>query len=68
MTAMDAAEVPPPLPLKGSTADYGNLMEKQDAMASATPPPPPPHQRVSQGFPSAESKALLPDVNASPLG
>lgn len=68
MTGMDAAEVPPPLPLKGSMADYGNLMEKQDAMASATPPPPPPHQRVSQGFPSTESKALLPDVTVSSLG
>lgn len=47
MTGMDVAEVPPPLPVKGSSADYGNLLDKQDAVASATPPPPPPHQRVS---------------------
>uniref|UniRef100_A0A8C4M610 Dedicator of cytokinesis 1 n=1 Tax=Equus asinus asinus TaxID=83772 RepID=A0A8C4M610_EQUAS len=45
MTGMDVAEVPPPLPLKGSTADYGNLMENQDFIGSPTPPPPPPHQR-----------------------
>uniref|UniRef100_A0A9L0STH7 Dedicator of cytokinesis 1 n=1 Tax=Equus caballus TaxID=9796 RepID=A0A9L0STH7_HORSE len=45
MTGMDVAEVPPPLPLKGSTADYGNLMENQDFIGSPTLPPPPPHQR-----------------------
>uniref|UniRef100_A0A452TV26 Dedicator of cytokinesis 1 n=1 Tax=Ursus maritimus TaxID=29073 RepID=A0A452TV26_URSMA len=44
-TAMDTAEVPPPLPLKGSMADYGNLVENQDLISSPTPPPPPPHQR-----------------------
>lgn len=45
MTTVDLADVPPPLPLKGSMADYGNLMENQDSVGSATPPPPPPHQR-----------------------
>uniref|UniRef100_A0ABI7X9B9 Dedicator of cytokinesis 1 n=1 Tax=Felis catus TaxID=9685 RepID=A0ABI7X9B9_FELCA len=45
LTGMDTAEVPPPLPLKGSMADYGNLMENQDLISSPTPPPPPPHQR-----------------------
>ncbi|XP_075889561.1 dedicator of cytokinesis protein 1 [Nelusetta ayraudi] len=39
------AEVPPPLPLKGNTADYGNLQENQDASSPSTPPPPPPHHR-----------------------
>ena len=48
MTAMDTAEVPPPLPLKGGMADYGNLLENQDLISSPTPPHPPPHQRVSQ--------------------
>lgn len=47
-TGMDMAEVPPPLPLKGSMADYGNLLENQDLISLPTPPPPPPHQRVSQ--------------------
>ncbi|XP_006747418.1 dedicator of cytokinesis protein 1-like isoform X2 [Leptonychotes weddellii] len=45
VTGMDTAEVPPPLPLKGSMADYGNLVENQDLISSPTPPPPPPHQR-----------------------
>ncbi|XP_061910807.1 dedicator of cytokinesis protein 1-like [Entelurus aequoreus] len=41
----DKAEIPPPLPVKGSTADYGNLLDNQDLSAPSTPPPPPPHQR-----------------------
>ncbi|XP_014385634.1 PREDICTED: dedicator of cytokinesis protein 1 [Myotis brandtii] len=45
MTGMDVAEVPPPLPLKGSMADYGNLMDSQDLLGSPPPPPPPPHHR-----------------------
>ncbi|XP_036078774.1 dedicator of cytokinesis protein 1 isoform X3 [Rousettus aegyptiacus] len=40
MAGTDAAEVPPPLPVKGGSADYGSLAEPPDA-----PPPPPPHQR-----------------------
>lgn len=77
MTGMDVAEVPPPLPLKGSTADYGNLMENQDFIGSPTPPPPPPHQRVSRResekwvftlFPSTRQIPLLPDVSVFPLG
>lgn len=48
MMGMDVADVPPPLPLKGNMADYGNLMENQDLMVSPTSPPPPPTpQRVS---------------------
>uniref|UniRef100_A0A673CS66 Dedicator of cytokinesis 1 n=1 Tax=Sphaeramia orbicularis TaxID=375764 RepID=A0A673CS66_9TELE len=39
-------ETPPPLPVKGSTADYGNLFDNQDLTSPSTPPPPPPHQRV----------------------
>uniref|UniRef100_A0A672ILR0 Dedicator of cytokinesis 1 n=1 Tax=Salarias fasciatus TaxID=181472 RepID=A0A672ILR0_SALFA len=38
-------ETPPPLPVKGSTADYGNLLDNQDLTSPSTPPPPPPHQR-----------------------
>nr|XP_021518109.1 dedicator of cytokinesis protein 1-like [Meriones unguiculatus] len=46
MTGMDVTDIPPPLPLKGNMADYGNLMENQDLMVSPTsPPPPPPPQR-----------------------
>ena len=43
MTGLD--DVPPPLPLKGTSTDYGTLTENLDVMGSPTPPPPPPHQR-----------------------
>lgn len=39
------ADIPPPLPLKGSMADYGNLMESHESLSPATSPPVP--QRVS---------------------
>lgn len=42
----EKGETPPPLPVKGSTADYGNLLDNQDLTSPSTPPPPPPHQRV----------------------
>ncbi|NWI88857.1 DOCK1 protein, partial [Pitta sordida] len=45
MSSSDIPDVPPPLPLKGSTADYGNLMESQDLTSPTTSPPA--HQRVS---------------------
>uniref|UniRef100_M4APV2 Dedicator of cytokinesis 1 n=1 Tax=Xiphophorus maculatus TaxID=8083 RepID=M4APV2_XIPMA len=45
MGCTDKGETPPPLPLKGSTGDYGNLLEYQDLTSPSTPPPPPPHQR-----------------------
>ncbi|XP_029465888.1 dedicator of cytokinesis protein 1 isoform X4 [Rhinatrema bivittatum] len=41
MTASEAADIPPPLPLKGSMADYGNLTENQELTTPTTPPPPP---------------------------
>ncbi|NXG21339.1 DOCK1 protein, partial [Grallaria varia] len=44
MSSSDIPDVPPPLPLKGSTADYGNLMESQDLVSPTSPPA---HQRVS---------------------
>lgn len=46
MSCSDKGETPPPLPLKGNTADYGNLLDNQDLTSPSTPPPPPPHQRV----------------------
>lgn len=46
MGSSDKGEIPPPLPVKGSTADYGNLLDNQDLTSPSTPPPPPPHQRV----------------------
>lgn len=46
MGSSDKGQVPPPLPVKGSTADYGNLLDNQDPTTPSTPPPPPPHQRV----------------------
>ncbi|NXV29471.1 DOCK1 protein, partial [Rissa tridactyla] len=45
MSSSDISDVPPPLPLKGSMADYGNLMESQDLISPTTSPPA--HQRVS---------------------
>lgn len=41
---LDKNDVPPPLPVKSSTADYGNLFENPD-LSPSTPPPPPPHHR-----------------------
>lgn len=46
MGCSDKGETPPPLPVKGSNADYGNLVDNQDLTSPSTPPPPPPHQRV----------------------
>ncbi|NWR05870.1 DOCK1 protein, partial [Paradoxornis webbianus] len=43
MSGSDSPDVPPPLPLKGSTADYGNLLESQDLISPTTSPPA--HQR-----------------------
>uniref|UniRef100_A0A7N8XJJ8 Dedicator of cytokinesis 1 n=1 Tax=Mastacembelus armatus TaxID=205130 RepID=A0A7N8XJJ8_9TELE len=45
MGCSDKGEIPPPLPVKGNMADYGNLQDNQDLMSPSTPPPPPPHQR-----------------------
>uniref|UniRef100_A0AAQ4P8U1 Dedicator of cytokinesis 1 n=1 Tax=Gasterosteus aculeatus aculeatus TaxID=481459 RepID=A0AAQ4P8U1_GASAC len=45
MGCPDKGETPPPLPVKGSNADYGNLLDNQDLTSPSTPPPPPPHQR-----------------------
>lgn len=45
MSGADLADIPPPLPLKGSMADYGNLTESQDLISPTTSPPA--HQRVS---------------------
>uniref|UniRef100_A0A8B9TVA9 Dedicator of cytokinesis 1 n=1 Tax=Anas platyrhynchos TaxID=8839 RepID=A0A8B9TVA9_ANAPL len=45
MSSADLTDIPPPLPLKGSMADYGNLMESQDLISPTTSPPA--HQRVS---------------------
>lgn len=41
----DKGETPPPLPVKSSMGDYGNLMDNSDLASPTTPPPPPPHQR-----------------------
>ncbi|RXN19004.1 dedicator of cytokinesis 1 [Labeo rohita] len=42
----DKGETPPPLPVKSSMGDYGNLMDNSDLASPTTPPPPLPHQRV----------------------
>ncbi|KAG7228059.1 hypothetical protein INR49_005681 [Caranx melampygus] len=58
MGCSDKGETPPPLPVKGSTADYGNLLDNQDLTSPSTPPPPPPHQRP--GPPPLPSKTPPP--------
>lgn len=45
LNGVDKMDVPPPLPVKGSTADYGNLLDNQD-LSAPTATTPPPHQRV----------------------
>nr|XP_009942214.1 PREDICTED: dedicator of cytokinesis protein 1-like [Opisthocomus hoazin] len=56
MSSSDVPDVPPPLPLKGSMADYGNLMESQDLISPTTSPPA--HQR--------RDVVLLVDMSADP--
>ncbi|XP_072524020.1 dedicator of cytokinesis protein 1 [Salminus brasiliensis] len=41
----DKGETPPPLPIKSSMGDYGNLMDNPELASPTTPPPPPLHQR-----------------------
>ncbi|CAI5774879.1 of cytokinesis 1 isoform X1 [Podarcis lilfordi] len=44
MNSLEMADIPPPLPLKGSMADYGNLMESHESLSPATSPPVPQRQ------------------------
>lgn len=46
LNGMGYGETPPPLPVKSSMGDYGNLMENPELASPTTPPPPPLHQRV----------------------
>lgn len=57
VNAAEPMDIPPPLPLKSSTGDYGNVMDYQDFIPPATPPPPP--HRVSKMTPL---KGLVPKV------
>ncbi|XP_075468365.1 dedicator of cytokinesis protein 1 isoform X2 [Ascaphus truei] len=41
VTAVESVDIPPPLPVKGNMADYGNVMENQEFIIPGTPPPPP---------------------------
>ncbi|XP_053307197.1 dedicator of cytokinesis protein 1 isoform X1 [Spea bombifrons] len=41
MTSTEAVDIPPPLPVKGNMADYGNVMDYQEFINPSTPPPPP---------------------------
>lgn len=45
MNSVEMPDIPPPLPLKGTMADYGYFMESQESISPATSPPVP--QRVS---------------------
>ncbi|KAL7990520.1 hypothetical protein Chor_013950, partial [Crotalus horridus] len=41
MNNLEMMDIPPPLPLKGSMADYGNVMESHESISPATSPPVP---------------------------
>lgn len=43
--AAEPMDIPPPLPVKGNTGDYGNVMDYQEFIQPAAIPPAP--QRVS---------------------
>ncbi|KAE8590306.1 hypothetical protein XENTR_v10018012 [Xenopus tropicalis] len=47
----ESVATPPPLPVKGSTADYGNVMDFTDSVTPSTPPPPP-HRNLPPPLPS----------------
>lgn len=51
VNAAEPMDIPPPLPLKSSTGDYGNVMDYQDFIPPATPPPPP-HRHLPPPLPS----------------
>lgn len=59
MGCSDKGETPPPLPLKGNTADYGNLLDNQELTSPTTPPPHPPHQRVGVLIRSERSSLMM---------
>uniref|UniRef100_A0A0K8RVY7 Dedicator of cytokinesis 1 n=1 Tax=Crotalus horridus TaxID=35024 RepID=A0A0K8RVY7_CROHD len=44
MNNLEMMDIPPPLPLKGSMADYGNVMESHESISPATSPPVPQRQ------------------------
>ncbi|XP_066457243.1 dedicator of cytokinesis protein 1 isoform X2 [Eleutherodactylus coqui] len=50
VNAAEPMDIPPPLPMKSSIGDYGNVMDYQDFIPPATPPPPP--QRLPPPLPS----------------
>ncbi|XP_058045004.1 dedicator of cytokinesis protein 1 isoform X3 [Ahaetulla prasina] len=44
MNNLEMMDIPPPLPLKGGLADYGNVMESHESISTATSPPVPQRQ------------------------
>ncbi|XP_034292338.1 dedicator of cytokinesis protein 1 isoform X3 [Pantherophis guttatus] len=44
MNNLEMMDIPPPLPLKGGMADYGNVMESHESISTATSPPVPQRQ------------------------
>uniref|UniRef100_A0A2D4PFB2 Uncharacterized protein n=4 Tax=Micrurus TaxID=8634 RepID=A0A2D4PFB2_MICSU len=44
MNNLEMMGIPPPLPLKGGMADYGNVMESHESISPATSPPVPQRQ------------------------
>uniref|UniRef100_A0A670Z8N5 Dedicator of cytokinesis 1 n=1 Tax=Pseudonaja textilis TaxID=8673 RepID=A0A670Z8N5_PSETE len=50
MNNLEMMDIPPPLPLKGGMAEYGNVMESHESISPATSPPVP--QRLPPPLPS----------------
>ncbi|XP_015262020.1 PREDICTED: dedicator of cytokinesis protein 1 [Gekko japonicus] len=44
MNSLEMTDIPPPLPVKGSVADYGCLTDSQESVSPATSPPVPQRQ------------------------
>uniref|UniRef100_A0A8D2JHS9 Dedicator of cytokinesis 1 n=1 Tax=Varanus komodoensis TaxID=61221 RepID=A0A8D2JHS9_VARKO len=67
MNSLEMADIPPPLPLKGSMADYGNLLESHEPLSPATSPPVP--QRVmKESYPHPTSHATQTIRGPSRMG
>uniref|UniRef100_A0A8K9XJL9 Dedicator of cytokinesis 1 n=1 Tax=Oncorhynchus mykiss TaxID=8022 RepID=A0A8K9XJL9_ONCMY len=67
---VDKGETPPPLPVKGISADYGNLLGDNEDLTSPSTPPLTHHQRPVSSYlslPPPTSSSLLPQPVSSYL-
>ncbi|KAH0623655.1 hypothetical protein JD844_006657 [Phrynosoma platyrhinos] len=64
MTSLEMTDIPPPLPLKGSMADYGNLTETHESISPATSPPVPQRNNAFCGQEETQ-RLILSDLYAN---